>query len=276
MLTDLLLDPFSARWPQVRAAALAAEEAGFAGVWMWDHLAGSVHREQSVLDCWTVLSALASVTERINLGPLVLNVANRHPGIVAQMVATLQEISGGRVLLGIGAGGGIDTPYAAEQFALGRQVRGDAARRAQVAEAIGVIRQLWTGRASPIEGRWFSLGSALGFLKPDPPPPIIVGGFGPKMAALAGRVADGFNTQAAHPRLQGLIGTARQAREAAGRDPAGLLVSAFAGLDRRWLYPDSRERERLEGHGVSRLILIVQPPFDPELIRAAGKLLPAP
>src|SRR5947207_564592 len=86
----------------------------------------------------------------------------RWPGVVATMAATLQEVSGGRLLLGLGAGGGADTPYAAEQRALGREVPSDAVRRRQVAEAVGVIRQLWTGRADRFEGRRYRLGRADG------------------------------------------------------------------------------------------------------------------
>ena len=120
MKTDLLLIPMSARYCDMRAAALAAEESGFDGLWTWDHLRdpdGSA--EPGVPEAWTVLTALAEVTRRIALGPLVLNVANRHPGVLANMAATLQAVSGGRLLLGIGAGGSRRTPYAAEQQAIG-------------------------------------------------------------------------------------------------------------------------------------------------------------
>lgn len=270
--TDLLLDPFEASWANVRGAALAAEESGFDGIWIWDHLAGGVHRQDRVLESWTVLAALGPLVERLHLGPLVLNVANRHPAVVAVMAATLQEVTGGRVLLGIGAGGGVDTPYASEQLALGRPVPSDPVRRRQVAEAVHVIRQVWTGAARPYEGRHFRLGSVSGFLRPDPAPPIVVGGFGPRMAALAGRVADGFNTQAGHPRLAELIATARRERAAAGGDPDAFLVTVFAGFEPRWIDEGRGERERLRSLGVHRLVLIARPPFDPEAIRAAGRL----
>src|SRR6476469_3010215 len=102
---------------------------GFDGVWLYDHLAGSVHRAPHVLECWTVLSAVAAAVPRLTVGSLVLNVANRDAGTLAVMAATLQEVSGGRLLLGVGAGGGADTPYAAEQTALGRPVPGDQRRR---------------------------------------------------------------------------------------------------------------------------------------------------
>ena len=178
MKIDLLLDPFGATWSDVREAAVVAEGEGFDGVWLYDHIAGSVHGEQRVLESWTTLAAIAATVPRITIGPMVLNVANRDPAMLAVMAATLQEVSGGRLLLGLGAGGGSDTPYASEQHALGRSVLGDTARRAAVESAVATLRTVWTG----------SVNGASGFLRPDPPPPVIVGGFGPKMADLAGRV----------------------------------------------------------------------------------------
>ena len=146
MLIDVLFDPFDARWSDVRDGALAAEQAGFDGLWLYDHLAGSVHGANRVLECWTTLTAIAATVPRIAIGPLVLNVANRDPGTLAVMAATLQEVSDGRLLLGIGAGGGHDTPYAAEQEALGRKVPGAKARRRSVEEAIARLRGVWTGK----------------------------------------------------------------------------------------------------------------------------------
>ncbi len=112
MLVDLLFDPFGATWDEVRDGAVAAEQAGFDGLWLYDHLAGSVHGAGRVVECWTTLTAIAAIVPRIMVGPLVLNVANRDAGTLAVMAATLQEVSGGRLLLGIGAGGGRATPYA--------------------------------------------------------------------------------------------------------------------------------------------------------------------
>jgi len=247
MKIDLLLIPMDARWADMRAAALAAEAAGFDGVWTWDHLrdpdGGSAPPE-----AWTVLTALAEVTTRVMLGPLVLNVANRHPGVLANMAATLQTISGGRLLLGLGAGGSPRTPYSVEQAAIGQTVERDAVRAQRVVDAIALIRKLWAGEA--------------GFLRAEPPPPIIVGGFGPRMAAIAGRHGDGFNTQAMHPQLADLVKRARDAHAASGRDPAKFSVTVFAGLDERWLDPASRGRQRLDQLGVERLILLSSPPFE--------------
>ena len=99
MKIDLLFDPFGASWHDIQEGAIAAEGEGFDGVWLCDHLAGSVHGQQRVLECWTTLTAIAATVPRIALGPMVLNVANRHPGTLGVMAATLQEVSGGRLLL---------------------------------------------------------------------------------------------------------------------------------------------------------------------------------
>src|SRR4051812_11870284 len=247
MHVDLLFDPFGARWSDVRAGAVAAEEAGFDGVWLYDHLAGSMHDEADVLECWTVLSALAAAVPRIALGPMVLNVANRDPGTLAVMAATLQEVSGGRLLLGIGAGGGRNLPYAHEQYALGREVGGDRVRRAAVESAITTLRSVWSG----------SVGGVDGFLRPDPPVPVIVGGFGPKMAALAGRLGDGFNGPVE------LAGVARDAHASSGRDPDRFIVTASSG-------GTTREYERLSELGVHRALVLVRPPFVDAIERLAA------
>jgi alkanesulfonate monooxygenase SsuD/methylene tetrahydromethanopterin reductase-like flavin-dependent oxidoreductase (luciferase family) len=260
MKTDLLLIPMSARYRDMRAAAIAAEEAGFDGLWTWDHLRDpDGERGPGVPEAWTTLTALAEATRRIMLGPLVLNVANRHPGLLANMAATFQSVSGGRLLLGIGAGGSQRTPYAAEQRAIGQPVERDAVRAQKVVEAIDLMRRLWSGHA--------------GFLRPDPPPPIIVGGFGPRMAAIAGRHGDGFNTQAMHPKLADLARIARDEHTASGRDPSAFLLTVFAGLDDRWLDPTSRARQSLERIGIARLILLTEPPYDLDQIRQAGPRL---
>jgi len=259
--TDLLFDPFGARWAHVQEAAVAAEAAGFDGVWTYDHLAGSVHRTSRVLECWTTLTAIAASVPRIMVGSMVLNVANRDPGTLAVMAATLQEVSGGRLLLGIGAGGGRDTPYAAEQEALGRPVGSDRVRRAAVEDTAVTLRGVWTGE----------YGGASGFLRPDPAPPIIVGAFGPVMSELAGRVADGVNLSASHPYLGSLLDVARTAHQDAGRGD-GFLVTASASLSPEWLRADSRHRERLAAFGVDRLVLFA-PPQDVGAIHRAGSVL---
>jgi alkanesulfonate monooxygenase SsuD/methylene tetrahydromethanopterin reductase-like flavin-dependent oxidoreductase (luciferase family) len=251
---DLLFDPFGATWRDVREGAIAAEAEGFDGVWLYDHLAGSVHDQDRVLECWTTLNAIAAAVPRIAIGPMVLNVANRDPGTLAVMASTLQEVSGGRLLLGLGAGGGRDTTYADEQLALGRAVPGDSTRRAALEAAIVTLRSVWSG----------TVGGVSGFLRPDPPPPIIVGGFGPKMAALAGRMADGINLGGG-PGLARLLGVAREARAASGGDPARFTVTVSSNLQ-------SSALRRLEELGVDRVVAFVGVPAADQIRRLAGGL----
>lgn len=252
MHVDVLFDPFESSWRAVQDGARAAEAAGLDGVWLYDHLAGSVHRAGHVIECWTTLTGIAATVPRISVGPMVLNVANRDPGTLAVMAATLQEMSDGRLLLGLGAGGGTDTPYASEQLALGRSVPGAAVRRRWVDEAVARLRAVWSG----------STGGASGFLRPSPPPPVIIGGFGPKMAELAGRVGDGINVPGG-PQLTRLVAVARDAHERAGRDPSQFIVTASAG---------ARDLERLAGVGVSRAVVFIRPPYVDGVERLAAEL----
>jgi alkanesulfonate monooxygenase SsuD/methylene tetrahydromethanopterin reductase-like flavin-dependent oxidoreductase (luciferase family) len=249
VLVDVLFDPFGGRWEDLRDAAQAAEAAGIDGLWLYDHLAGSVHGAPHVLECWTVLSALAAAVPRLAVGSLVLNVANRDAGTLAVMAATLQEVSRGRLLLGLGAGGGVGTPYAAEQVALGRPVPGDAVRRRAVESTVATLRDVWSG----------ATGGAGGFLRPDPPVPVIIGGFGPRMAALAGRIGDGINLPGG-PALPRLLDIARAAHAEAGGDPDRFVVTASG----------SPTDERLARLGVHRAITMIRPPYAAGVARLTG------
>jgi alkanesulfonate monooxygenase SsuD/methylene tetrahydromethanopterin reductase-like flavin-dependent oxidoreductase (luciferase family) len=274
MRYDLLLVPFGTTYAELRAATLAAEEGGFDGVWTWDHLrVAPSGGPGTVPEALTALAGLAEATSRMRLGPLVLNVGMRHPGLLANMAATLQQVSRGRFVLGLGAGGSTETPYVREQQMIGLPVEENRVRADRVAEAVQVLRLLWSGGSASFSGTHYRLESATGFLHPDPSPPIVIAGFGPRMAAIAGRHGDGFNTQAGHPDLERLIGIARRERARSGRDPATFELSVFAGLSERWLAPASERRERLEHQGVSRLILLVEPPYPLEGIREAGRLV---
>jgi F420-dependent hydroxymycolic acid dehydrogenase len=240
---DVLLDGFGTQWPDIHEAAVVAGASGLAGIWLNDHLSGLVERAPHVLECWTILSALAATVPRVAIGPLVLNVANRDAGTLAVMAATLQGVSDGRVLLGIGAGGGPGTTYGLEQEALGRTVAKDPERRLAVERTVGTLRRMWSGEEQ----------RAHGFLRPIPPPLILVAAFGPKMAELAGRIGDGVCVQAG-PALPELTTIARVAHRRAGRDPDRLLVVASLGS----VPEQTRPWADL---GVDRLVVYVAPPF---------------
>ena len=252
MQTDLLFDPFGVTWPDVREGAVVAEGEGFDGVWLYDHLAGSVHGEDRVLECWTTLTAIAAMVPRIAVGPMVLNVANRDPGTLAVMAATLQEVSQGRLLLRSWCRWWTGDPYAAEQQALGRPVPDDAARRASLEAAVVTLRSVLVRVRRRC--RWLP--------RPDPPPPIIVGGFGPKMADLAGRIADGVNLPVG-PRLERLLEAAREARAASGRDLSTFVVTVSSGLHAPAL-------KRLEELEIDRVVVFVEAPFADHVHRLAA------
>jgi alkanesulfonate monooxygenase SsuD/methylene tetrahydromethanopterin reductase-like flavin-dependent oxidoreductase (luciferase family) len=252
--TDVLLDTFGADWREILEGVRLAERVGLDGVWLNDHLAGSVEGASDVMECWTVLSALASTVPRIALGPLVLNVANRDPGVLAVMAATLQQVSAGRLLLGLGAGARAGTPYALEQEALGRQVPADRQRRLDVEHTIAMLRRVWSGAVPP----------AAGFLQPEPVPPIVVAGLGPKMAELAGRVGDGICVPVG-PTMAGLIAIARRAHAQSGPAPQDLLVAATLPSLPEQTLP-------LRGLDIHRLIVYLTRPFDENVLRL-GQIL---
>jgi alkanesulfonate monooxygenase SsuD/methylene tetrahydromethanopterin reductase-like flavin-dependent oxidoreductase (luciferase family) len=249
MLVDLLLETFATTWQEVRAGALAAERLGFDGVWVNDHLAGSVADATHVLECWTVLTALAVEVPRIAVGPLVLNVANRDAGTLAVMAATLQHTSGGRLLVGLGAGAKAGSKYAVEQAALGRTVAGDRERRRQVEQTIATVHRVWSGEVPP----------ASGFLRPEPVPPIIVAATGPKMAELAGRFSDGICVPVGATMAK-MFDIARRAWSGSDRSQRPFLVTALLSS---W----SEDTRRPVGPDVDRLIVYVAPPFGDSIPR---------
>ena len=266
VLTDLAINPTDMAPSEVVEAAMAAEEAGFDGVWTYDHLSGVSMGGTSIPEIWTLLGAIGAVTRRVNVGPLVANVTTRHPAVLAIAAATLQELTGGRAMLGLGAGAGPGSPYALEFEMVGIEARPAATRREMVVDTINVIRGLWRGEPD-VTGRHHGLTGAVGFIRPDPLPPIIVGANGPKMSALAGRSADGVNIHTYEPELDSLIEVARAA--ATGRNT---MVTVEAVLGDEWLQPDHPSRKRMIDLGVDRLVLAWTGDQGTQAIARAGKL----
>ncbi|CAN5639075.1 hypothetical protein BH20CHL7_BH20CHL7_06100 [soil metagenome] len=163
------------------------DEAGYAGLWCWDHFVGRGDRTVPVVEAWTTLSMVAARTSRATVAPFVLNVMNRHPALVARMASTLQIASGGRLILGIGIGGA-----PAEHAAYGMDFPDPPERVARLEEAVAVIRALWTGGPITRPSPFYPLVEAYAHPVPDPAPRIIVGGETPAGARLAGRSGDGW------------------------------------------------------------------------------------
>ncbi len=176
----------SAWW---REAAIAAEQAGFTGIWSWDHFVSRGKKTDPVLECWTTLTAAAAATTTLKVGSFINNVMNRHPAVVARMLATLWDQSHGRVELGIGVGG------SGPELDMYGMARPEPAVRVRILEeAVAVIRLLWSGGPVDFAGEFFQLHEAYAYPAPQPAPRIIVGGEKPGGARLAARVGDGWTT----------------------------------------------------------------------------------
>ena len=267
MQFDLVINPTDLDPAAVVEAARVAEDAGFDGVWTYDHLSGKVFDGTSTAELWTTLGAIGAATSRVMVGPLVANATIRHPAVLANAAATLQGITNGRAMLGIGAGAGAESPFADELTMLAMESRSAPDRREILTEAIAVIRHLWSG-GGDLHGRCFSLQKATGFIRPQTPPTIIVGANGPKMAALAGREGDGINLHSYEETLDQLIATARDA--ANGRK---LSITVHAPLADEWLDHDHRNRQRLESLAVDRLILAWTSDLGTSEILRAGRAM---
>ena len=167
---------------RTRAAALKAEASGFVSFWLMDHLiqlpmVGAI--DEPFLESWTTLAALAAVTSRIRLGTMVSSVGYRNPALLAKMVAGVDIISGGRAILGIGAGW-FQTEYRQYGYEFPEQ---PAVRIRQLDEGIQVIKAMWTQPRATFAGKYFQVKDAILEPKPvqKPHPPILVGGGGEQL-----------------------------------------------------------------------------------------------
>ncbi|MEA2536595.1 MAG: hypothetical protein QOF11_829, partial [Chloroflexota bacterium] len=168
-------------------SARRLDAAGYDGVWSWDHFVGKGDRTVPVVEAWTILTAAAATTRRVTIGTFVANVMNRHPAVLARMATTLQAVSAGRLILGIGIGG-----HPAEHRALGIPFPDAPERVARLEEAVAVLRALWSGGPVSRPSPFYPLDDAVVSVGSYPPPPIVVGGETRAGARLAGRIGDGW------------------------------------------------------------------------------------
>lgn len=263
---DLSLSPFGARVEALTRAALEAEASGFDGVWVYDHLSGASARAQWVLDPWVSLAAIGASTRALQLGPLVLNAPARHPARIALAAATLQDLSGGRLLLGMGAGAGRD-PLGEELDMVGLERLPANTRRSMTAESIMAVRAVWNNEA--FSGDHYRFDHPESFLSPEPTPPIIVGANGPRMVELAADHADGVNLHSHEPDLEALCDLARV------RSPrAGFILTVEAPMTDEWIVGDGRRR--LDALGVDRVMYRWNADLGIDVIRHAATTLGLP
>jgi len=225
-------------YSEVREMALRAEAGGFDSLWLFDHLLyrSPGHPTQGIWEGWTILSALAEATRHVELGTLVLCTQFRNPALVAKMAHTLDEISQGRFILGVGAGARWNE---AEFTAFGMPF---AQRLGRFAEALQILKPLLREGRVDFAGQYYQVRDCE--ITPRGPrasgPPLLVGASGPRMLRFAAQYADLWSPAAylstpdsfAAPRAR-----LRAACAEAGRDPTTLAVTALVAL----AYPDLGE-----------------------------------
>jgi F420-dependent oxidoreductase-like protein len=239
-------------WAEWLALGRAAEESGLEGLFRSDHYAGLMGDEtRGSLDAWTQIAALGAVTSRIRLGTMVSPVTFRHPSLLAKAVATADDVSGGRVELGIGAGWNVR-----EHAAYGFRFPELDERLERLEEQLELIVRQWTERDLSFTGRHYSTESLDALPKPvqQPRPPVIVGGTAkPRTARLAARFADEYNTPfATLDQCRERRGRIAAACADAGREPIvfSLMTGCVVASDRAELRDRVRRlMERMSAAG---------------------------
>ena len=240
--------PGGSRWPVLRDLAVTAEQAGLDSLWAYDHLLFRMPGEEEAgpHDPLAMLAAVAAVTSRVELGTIVLGTGFRAPGVTAKMAAAIDEISDGRLVLGLGAGWH-EPEYAAFGYPFDHRV-------GRFDEFLAVALPLLRGERVTFHGQWHQAQDAV-LLPPPPRPtrlpgrmPILIAAKGERMLRLAARHADAWNvawfglpTERFHQRRADLVA----ACEAEDRDPAtlevtvGLVIDAAAAAEGRPIPDDA-------------------------------------
>jgi probable F420-dependent oxidoreductase len=265
-------------WSEMHAFATHAEAVGLDSLWVCDHfLSGPAGRPaEAIHEAWTIMAALAASTNRIELGQLVMCVSFRSPALLAKMAVTADGVSGGRLILGLGAGW-YDPEYLAFGFPTDHRV-------ARFEEALQIIGPLLRGERLTFAGRYHQVRDAVLLPPPDRPIPILVAGNRPRMLRLTARYADSWNTAwfgLPDERLGQRLENMHVSLQAEGRDPATLRRTV--GMDCELIDPDQTSRgpfggltdelaraiDAYERLGIDDLIVQLQPSTQQELDRLA-------
>lgn len=278
------------RWPELRAIAIAAEESGFDSLWVGDHLLyrNDGRPERGPHECWTTLAAVAAITSRIEIGPLVACASFHPPAVLAKQAAAVHEFSGGRLMLGLGAGWN-EAEYAAFGLPYERRI-------SRFEEAFAIIAPLVRGERVTRSGSYFSVDDAVLLPPPLTPIPMMIGSNGARMLSITLRDVAAWNTWYASygnapERLAALNAEISAAALAVGRDPKTLRRSACVLVRTD---PTSTERplgdeeppvaggpaeivERLAAYAAAGAdeIIVIANPINERSVREIGALLPA-
>jgi F420-dependent oxidoreductase-like protein len=211
-------------WSETQQAAVTFDQLGFDSVWFNDHLYGIPNPQLPILEAWTALSAVAAITQTVQLGTLVSPIGFRNPALLAKMAATLDYISNGRVIVGLGSGWfeaeftGYDLPFPNVKT-----------RLEQLDEAAALMKLMWTDSAATYEGKHFKVASVFCEPKPvrQPHPPILIGGGGEKvLMRIAAQHAAIWNNLAIHQaQLAEKVAKLHEHCRLINRDAASLIIS---------------------------------------------------
>jgi F420-dependent oxidoreductase-like protein len=211
-------------WPDLLDVASHAASTGWDGIWVADHFMPSVEPVSGpMLECWTVLAGLATAVPRVRLGSLVSGNTYRHPAVLANMAATIDHLSGGRAVLGLGAGWQYN-----EHAAYGIEFFDKRGRLSRLEEACAVVRQLLDHGRGNFGGSYYRLVDAP--LEPKPLQarlPLLIGGAGERVTLrIVAQWADEWNTWGAPDVLRAKGAVLDRHCEAVGRDPGAIARSA--------------------------------------------------
>lgn len=277
--------PMRVTYPDILRVWQEADELPqIADAWLWDHLMPIVGpKDGDVLEGWTLLSALAARTERLRLGLLVTSNRFRHPALLGKMASTLDVVSGGRLVMGLGVGGthqpadagGIagENPAVAEYAGYGLDLVPPGEGIARLAETVAVLRGMWTRDVLDFHGRYNSLTGNRNHPKPVQPagPPILIGGWGTRLLRLVAEHADIWNIPGPpHHGTEYLVARGRVLDahcEAIGRDPRTLTRSVQYLVS--WDDPaaDRTAVAALVAAGFTHIVLGLRGPYPPGAAR---------
>jgi probable F420-dependent oxidoreductase len=209
-------------WPAIRDLARRAEAGGADSVWVYDHLIFRLDGPATgIHEAWTLLSAVAAATERVELGTIVLATSFRNPALLAKMATTLDHISGGRLILGVGCGWH-EPEYTAFGYPFDHRVD-------RFEESLQIIAPLLRAGAVTFAGTYHRADDCVILPRgPRPRVPLLIAAKGPRMLRLTVEHADAWNTAwfgMPDDRLRQRLADVRAACQAAGRDPASLEVT---------------------------------------------------
>jgi alkanesulfonate monooxygenase SsuD/methylene tetrahydromethanopterin reductase-like flavin-dependent oxidoreductase (luciferase family) len=272
-------------WPDIRSFSQHAEGAGLDSVWVCDHFLyrPAAGPTEGLHEAWTIVSALAASTSRVEIGQLVMCASFRNPALMAKMAATADAVSGGRLILGLGAGWH-DPEYEAYGYPTDH-------RGARFEEAIRITASLLRGERITLDGRYHQAHEAEVVPPPERRIPILVAAFGSRMLRLTARYADAWNTAwygLPNELLRQRMADLDRALEAEGRDPATLRRTVGLEIANPEARASTTEEDRgdtafrgsaddlarlLDAYddlGFADAIALVQPMTEPSLDRLAG------